>query len=333
MMDISAGQLDKESTKARYNGLIALAFSLLFALLFQAPNWPDLFYNLHGFPMRDRYVYETMILSYSLPTDYIYDFSAILYFTSEWLWNFSLSYAVRNLGISIDTLFFVITTIVLWRMAYEVFTRAGAIYVPLLVNPLVVDFAFSQLRLALAISLVSFFWNRPKLSLAAVAAYIACTSIHTSIVLFAVMHLAAHYAGSRPRVSSIAKLVIVGFAVSMLIGPLRGAVLGLISDRRADFGELGSTPVYMAFWIAMLALMVFRWRQSLLSTDSRYAVIILSTVFFNLFTAGYSTRFIAAAFPALIVAMSQWRSGPINLMVLAFVPYAAAQWLYWLKFF
>jgi len=311
-------------------GVFTQLAALCFALLYQIPNWPELFESIYGYPMRDRTVYEMSLLYFDLPVDYIYSFDPLSTFTRELLWNSSLAYLHRNLGFTTDQIFFVISTFVIWRFCVEIVGRAGWPYVLLLINPLVVDFAFSQLRLACAIAVLSFFWRGQRGLVATVLAYVACTSIHTAVILFALIHLAANTL-NKTTVSNAVWLVAIGFALSFAIGPMREVILGAVGDRRADYQDMSSTPIYLLFWVLMLGLLLASFKNSLQSVDTRYTIVILSIVSLNLFTGGYSTRFIAAAFPSLIISMGEYPSKPANIVMLIFIPYAIMQWAYWLR--
>lgn len=303
--------------------------ALAFALAYQIPDWPAIFLDINSRPMIDRTVYTQSLLFFNLTIDYITEFDVVSFFSREWLWATFLSQLHRGMGLSPDQIFFLITTLVLWRFAFEVGTRAGWLYVLLLLNPLVVDFAFSQLRLAFAMALISFVWRGQRNSAVTVVVYVACAAIHTSIVLFALMHFLANRL-DKVRFSQAFYLAIAGFMISIAIGPLREIILGLIGDRRAEYHDMSSSIVYLFFWLIMWAMLLYRWKNTIRSVDGRYALLILSIIAMNVVVAGYSTRFIVAAFPSMLITMSQWRSMSINELAILFISYSVLQWLYWL---
>jgi hypothetical protein len=306
--------------------------ALLFALVFQLPQWPDIFESVYGFPMRDREVYLRQIIFYDLPTDHLHHFDLMMYATYEWLWNQSLSYLNRQMHLDPEQIFSIITTLVIWRFTYEIASRAGWVYVIFLVNPLIIDFAFSQMRFALAMSLVSFFWRGEASRSLTVAGYVVASSIHTTVLLFAVMHFAAHWLKGK-KIAHLFLLIGVGFAISTAIGPLRELILTAVGDRRAEYRISSSTFAYLSYWLALWTMLVSNWRTTMMTLDGRYAVIILSIVALNFVYEGYSTRFIAAAFPSLVVLMAISRSAPFSIRLALFIPYSILQWLYWLRIF
>ncbi|HNR11345.1 MAG TPA: hypothetical protein PKN72_09110, partial [Nitrosomonas europaea] len=123
----------------------------------------------------------------------------------------------------------------------------------------------------------------------------------------------------------------VGAFISLLIGPLREALLSAIGDRRAEYHDMSSSLLYSLFWIALL-IPFYLGRRYLVTLDyARYALVIVSIVFVNVFHGGYSTRFLAAAFPGLVSAVLSLH-GVIKIMILVlFIVYAVFQWLYWLR--
>lgn len=324
------GILKKENiTTHPSNGWLLIIGTLLFSFAYQLPDWPSLFRDLYGYPMVDRTVYEGMIESQDLPVDFLDSYNIINFFTYELVWNFSIAYLTRDLGISTDVIFNVITVVVIWRFAYEVVVRAGWLYMPLLLNPLIVDLAYSQLRIAFAIAALSFFWRGDKNRVLTIIGYILCVAIHTTVIIFGVIHVLVHRL-KKPTLIGVVGLILAGVFVAFAIGPMRGIILGAVGDRRADYINMSSTPLYLSYWVFLLTLLVFRWRKSLESIDARYAVVILSIVSSNLLFDGYPTRFLAVAFPSIIIAMSEWKSRPFGLATIVFIPYMIVQWMYWL---
>jgi len=305
-------------------------YSLIFAFIFQLPDWPSISENIYGYPMIDRSVYSRMLLGYNLSTDYR-DFSQWMsYFTDEFLWNIAISYLNRELGFSPDFIFSIVSTLVLWQFSFHVLIRIGWRYLPLICNPLVVDFAFSQLRLAAAIAFVSFFWNGRFGLYVKLAATLISVSIHSSMSIFGSIYFLSNYL-SRRSFLNLCILIFFGFFLSFAVGPLRGVILSSVGDRRVEYPEMQSTLLYLSFWLILWVLLLVRWKDTVATLDGRFSLIVLSIVFANVFVDGYSTRFIVAAFPSVLISMAEWRSRPFPLPVLIFLPYAVFQWLYWLS--
>jgi hypothetical protein len=124
-------------------------------------------------------------------------------------------------------------------------------------------------------------------------------------------------------------LCVAGIVVSFVIGPLRGVILGYLHDRRADYPDLPSTVLFSSYWLALLIYAYFEKKSYLDSPLVCYAVLVLALIAGNLLWGGYSTRFLAASFPALIIAMVSTRMALRPFVVTAFTVYAGIQWIYW----
>lgn len=253
----------------------AASIAIVFAFLFQIPDWPAIFEAAHGYSMIDREVYERSIITRNLPIDYIEYVTWIDLVIHERNWSYLLRYMNDTLGLEPERIFFLFTTFVLWQFASYVIRNAGAIYLVFLVNPLIVDLAFSQLRIALALSIVMFALSKPRSKLVTVLTYLFCMTIHTAVVLFAAMELGARFLNGRQK-RSLALLCGLGVAISLAIGPLRQELLGAVGDRRAEYQDMGSSFAYLSFWVLLWFMFLIKWRDVVWHFDGRYAIIVLS---------------------------------------------------------
>lgn len=301
-----------------------------FALIVQAMQWPAIFEFSHGYPMVDRDVYKYHIESGHLRVDYKFDYLPIEYFTEEWLWNSALRYANDTLGLSPSQIFFFITSFVLWRFSWIIASKVGIAFVPALLYPLVIDLAFSQLRVALAAAILSMFWEGQRGRGMTVIVYVVCLSVHTATILFAFLHLSAYHL-SPGKFRNVLLLCGAGFLVSVMVSSWRDVILTAFGDRRAEYVDTAMGPIFGTFWVLLWLVMLWKWKRCMDSFDYRYAIAVLSIVALNTVTGGYSTRFLAAAFPSLVVAMAKWPSRPIGLPFLMFVPFSLIHWMYWLN--
>lgn len=313
-----------------------LMICALFALCYAAIPWPNIFESIYGHPMIDRRVYEVQILTRNLSIDYLRFDSWMSFITGEYLWQIALKYLNRQLGLSPDAIFGGISFITLFAFSITTARVVGLPWIMLLLNPLVVDFAFSQLRLALAVGLalilISFYLNKP---LRAASAVVILSMIHTASILFfflgsAAKAVTARTAWARTYVAVI-PLVLSGMVVSILIGPARGTLLSYAGDRRAAYHDMSSTGLYLAFWVGLLFVLIYRWKTVAHRFETAFAVAILSVVATNLVTGGYSTRFIVAAFPFMIISMASLAGIYRSAVLFSFGFYALYQWLYWLR--
>lgn len=309
---------------------------LLFSLAYVSIPWPELFESVNGYPMTDRIVYQVQILTGNLYIDYSGYDSKMSYITGEYLWQLALKFLSRQAGLSPDAIFGGVSVIVIFAFSLTITRSIGLPWIVLLLNPLVVNFAFSQLRLALAVGLalifLNFYINRPFR--AAVMA-VALSMVHTATILFFFMGgaaklIAAKSAWSRKYVALV-PLILSGIVVALLIGPARETILGLAGDRRAAYNDLSSTGFYLSFWVVLLFVLFYRWKATSNRFETAFTISILSLVATNLVTGGYSTRFIAAAFPFLIISMASLDAKYRAIVLFSFGIYALSQWAYWFR--
>ncbi len=218
--------------------------------------------------------------------------------------------------------------------AYWLVRRHNMLAILLLISPLTIDLAFSQLRLAAAISMVLLV-RRLDLRPLTLIAIIASFFIHSAMVLFAFMLLVSNAVGKSGHylrnVASVRLFILItaGLVVSLLVSPLRYEILTILGDRRAIYENTSSTLAYSAFWIGLLFL--FSREQPSWFDDSSncFAYIVLALVGFNLILDGHTLRFLAASLPAILSgALST--TGTRRKVIFSLYPiYLALQWFYW----
>lgn len=318
-------------------GNLSMAGAMLFGILLACLPWPQIFSSIYGFEMIDRLNYTNQIITHDLRTDYYAYTGWLSYITNEYLWNFGLSFLTRELGIDAEILFFAISLMLIITFAIIINRQVGLLPTLFLANPLIIDFAFSQLRLAFAISILGIiFLLKPRRNALTIIALSATLLIHTaSALLIAIFWVAARTKpSSNPPTNNFSRLILLlatGLAVGLLIGPLREIILAALNDRRVDFPGQPSSLLYLSFWVALLAMMLVDYPRSLQSLEQRYTICILAIITVNIFSAGYSSRFIVAAFPFLIISIWKLHGRNFYFAPILFFAYALFQWLYWLR--
>jgi hypothetical protein len=306
--------------------------SIAFALCFLCVPWQQ----LRGVAFYDRLVYIEHFL-YALPIadeKEISGFSAFL--VNEVLWDMLVRGLIAHLALSVETIFVGITFLCLFCFGYFIARRHGPLSMLLLVNPLVVDFAMSQLRMALAISVIMLAFFSGRRLLVAAAAVLACF-IHTAIVLFVGMYLVAAQAGKWARRMRLPPptpgyiAMAGGLLVALLIGPLREAVLTGVGDRRTEYEMAAATLSYASFWILLLAAVPLQRRVFYDDDVNLLAVACLSAFVFSTLIGVFGARFISATMPLLLCATLAFGRPLRELAVLAYLFFMALQWIYWLS--
>lgn len=314
------------------------AFLLVFVCIMMSIPWEDAFYLVYGYEIGDLTYYRHYFLYEESVLDYAEFDHFIDYITNEFLWHYLIGILVHEVGVPIGYVFGAISLLTIFVFGRIVLSLAGVMALPLIINPLVIDFAFGQFRLALAISLLGIaYLLKDRKNAASVFFVVTSLFIHTASIIFIAIYVcpliirAVVKRCKRAQLLELFLLVLLGAFVSMLIGPLREAVLAYIGDRRVSYPDMSSSFKYSLFWIALLIPMFLYYRKILEFDYARYAVVILSLVAVNVFHGGYSTRFLAVTLPFVISSVFLLPKGIRVVSVLFFIIYAALQWLYWLK--
>lgn len=300
--------------------------------------WPSIVIELSGSPMWDRSVYISQIESGNTLLSYFYFDNLVSYFSYEFFWATLIDFTSNSKYLHYESLFQIISTLSLSAFAVLLARRTHLLALIFLLNPIIIDLIYSQLRLSLALSILMWLiilriraWYI-FLPFAAVA-----TMIHTAMVIFVAAHFVASVTASGALRHSWSEhrrmivLVLFGFSVGILVGPLRELILSAIGDRRADYADASSSLVYLSFWIFLFISLIVDQSRTLRSYESRYAVAILGIVFINVFTGFYSLRFLAAIFPFLIVSTFNVFGKHSIFISLLFICYCAFQWVYYIS--
>lgn len=291
--------------------------------------------EIRGRTFEDLDVYYNYFLHQQSILDYKTFGDLLDYIVSEALWHLSISTLIDGLGIDIDYVFLIISSLCLTVFAILLARRHGAGSVLLLANPLLIDLAFAQLRSALAFSLlyIAYLLRRR------IAIYLLLTAavfIHTASILFIALFAGAAFAyrymrkTDRSDQTIFFALCLIGIMVSIVVGPLRAEILAAIGDRRASLqGGASSSLLFTSFWVIALLVQGFQAKHLVHDEISRFSIIILAMVTCNLLTGGYTSRFLALTLPFLLSSVLRMRS-PVNFLVIAlYIFYTTVQWIYW----
>ena len=311
---------------------------VVLAVIISMLPWPEIVLSGTRGILIDREVYTQKIIHKDNLLDYFYFGSYLDYFTSEYSWWFLMKLLEDGrLPVDYEMVFQMISTVFLVTASLIVYRRGGLLPLILLANPLVFELAYSQLRSALAISilhLVYLFLRRS--TYVAVALCLFAATIHTTMIIFLAVYIlclmTADEGGRLSRWPVGLRLTVIlgaGIFVGLVIGPLREVLLTLIGDRRADYLDLSSSPLYLAFWVGLLGLFLIDYRDTFRSVEGRFSLFILSLVTVNVFTGGYSLRFLALAYPFVISTVLMAKPSVKMFAIPAMSVYMIAQWFYY----
>lgn len=312
--------------------MVAMLVSLLFATMFIAVDWEAVF----GMPFEDRQVYFFMFLS---KPDYDLEFGTDTFFFflfNEQLWNKGVRWLNTSMGFTLDEIFAGVTFLVAWSYCYFVTSRVGPFGAIFVLNPIFIDLACSQLRMAAAMVVLLLAFNS---RLKSMALFLVCIAffIHTASFLFFFIALSVHFIirwsekYNYQSIISCSLLVFAGFLVAAVVGPLRAWILEFFGDRRANYEADASGWAYASIWVFVLAMCYFQQKKFFRDYSNGIAVTFLSVFVFCTVFSVYGARFLSAALPFIFVLL--FRFGPVErpLVILLFLAFSIVQWLYWMQ--
>lgn len=225
----------------------------------------------------------------------------------------------------------VFTAFVVGVVSFFVLRRCRWYYLLLLINPIFIDFAFSQIRNAVALSLLILtFEVRDKLTLA--GSFFAAAMIHTASTIFGSFILASRFIVNHarripihPRLVGV--ILVLLFVVILTV--LKSSILGSFGDRRSDYEIPPVSYSYASIFILFLVVQFFSsirlWRDPIFIS----AFLLIGT-FTGLTLAGVDgARFLAIGFPFFVVSLSRIPGWTRPMFFVLLIPYVGNQFLYW----
>jgi len=329
---ISENPLDKDGLKT-YSIYIVLFVSIVYSAVMILIPWES--FQIGGFVDKKEYysyfIYEKNILTYR-------NFDGLSdYLKHEALWHYVIDLLIHYFKINIDYIFNFISFFCVFIFSFFLVKNKGYLSFILLTNPLLIDLAFSQFRLALVLSilLTAYLFNKKVVTFFAL---LICVFIHTATLLFfGIFFIIFLYRlfinKSNRKRKPFVLLLFVGLFVSLAIGPGLEIILSFFGDRRAVVyvGDASSGIKYTLFWIGLLFLCALQDHNFYRNNVNCYAVIILSICMFNLFTGGYTSRLIAASLPMIMYAILGFNQNLRYMSMILYLFYVSLQWIYWLN--
>lgn len=320
----------------RNKAALPLLISALFSVLYTFVPWEKI--SKKGV-FEDREVYLNKLNYLLAVLDEKHVVGLLDYFTNEVLWDVGIRAVAQSFSVDISSIFWCITFFCLFLFSYLLCRKFGWPSLVLLLNPLVVDFAFSQLRSAFAASILILAWmswrrRSGKIAVALLVPSIFIHSISILIIVVALTLLAIEKLYSNKSFEFHASIgFILGLFGVLMLGPLRGDVLNYIGDRRAEYASVDISLSYMSFWIFVLFAMVFFGGSKKFKEERVFETcfsITIITLFVGLGMLKLpSIRFISIGYPLIISSILMLADFPRALLLFAFVFYTLVQWIYW----
>jgi len=325
---------------------------------------------VRGIPFEDFDVYvEKFAFEESLLDNVDNELGVAWYFTREILWDVLIRGGSDLFSVPVEVILSFVSFVSIFGFSFVVLVRGGALGLLLLINPLVIDYSMSQLRMALAMSfllLALFVRNKIVVLLLVLMTFL----IHTVVFAFVSIYFFIKYVPvllSRIgfEVSGRSVALVVAVLTCVAIGPLREILLGYVGDRRAEYSVQGGSLSYASFWIVFLVAMLFqqnryfdvkdefcsngylrgRFSESSLCRDSvssqcffsmpkEWPVNCISLACLTIFCLGTLmgipvARFVSSVFPLLIISFLELSAGSRFFVSLVGVVYIFLQWIYW----
>lgn len=252
--------------------------------------------------------------------------------TSESLWGYLLL-AVANSSINPDYFLTAMSLITLSTISYYILRNTPVMFgVILLTNPLMIDFVMSQHRNALAISLLIYAIMVDKKFIFCLLATVAAF-IHTaSLVIFSGYLFCEIISKNNITNKFFLKktiTIIAGIAIGLALTLGRELILGSIGDRRVEYNAESVSLLYASFWFLLLAALLLFYKKKY---DPIYYFTILNLTTFTLlaFLNTYSVRFLAIAYPFIIICIYNLKKNFPILLFALLIFNQAIQWYFWI---
>lgn len=316
---------------------LCLMGAMVFSFIFLSVPWESIKVGVDGIGFFDRNNYISNIGSGGR-LDY-FDYSTFLSkISGEYLWALITNFWVVDLNYSAESFLLFVSFVCIFSFSFFLIKKSHWVSLILLFNPLIVDFVVSQSRLALAFSILilsGYFYKKKKLG----AAVLACLAaiIHTASFIFIFIFIAINFFLSIYKRNKISNeflfllLFVVGFLVSIMVGPARDFILSYFGDRRAIYHDMSSSLLYSSFWMLLLVPLFIEKYKNIYDEVYCFSIVICSIVFWNYFFSSYSTRFISVGIPFIIYSIFSFSSVNKIIVAGAFILYSLMQWLYWLQ--
>ncbi|MBC6677578.1 MAG: hypothetical protein H9L35_15575 [Acinetobacter sp.] len=261
-----------------------------------------------GFIDRENYI--NYLTYYSIRVDVNDFFNIYDYVTQEWLWHRIIFFLKDFFFLTPEFIFSLVSFISFFVASLIVLKKTNSlVYVFFLINPIFIDFYYSQLRLAFAFSIwgIAYLLSEKYRKLSILFSLIAIF-IHTASLFFILYGFLVYFL-SFSKINKFLKLIVLilcGFLTSIITGPLRYSILSFFEDRRAEYVDMSFDIIFSSFWMFLFICIILDnlyIKKINLKDFQAYSIVFLSLILLNYFIGGYSSRFIAATYPFLIISM------------------------------
>jgi hypothetical protein len=304
--------------------------TLLFVALIKLIDWESLLGN----PFKDLQIYAyriTQLASTGEAQAYVAH-SVVDYITAEYAW-MQILRLIAISGIEPFTGLALISalccavyyqelsrTIGLWRTAIVLF------------NPLFIDLVNSQIRIALAFSVLLIIHRIIKISTPLSIITFMLSLIHTAMTIFSFLMFSITFYFKRVRINLHTQIFLIwvsGILFGILLAGTADIIAASISDRRTDTLNNGHSLAYVMFWpiFAIGASWLIWYRRRITMKEMLGLQIVIVGAISTL--AGFQgIRLISAAQP-LVFAVLRRLGNPDSYLTLTVAAFNIVQFAYW----
>ena len=303
------------------------------ALLFAIGVLAVPFERLRG-PFADYEVYLATFQWQPSVRDLYDPHGLIEYFRNEIAWDEFVRLLAAGVG-GPQMALTLISAFILTVNAFVLFRRFGYMLpAVLLVNPVFLDLALSQLRLGFAIALLLVaLETRSRWCQAGLV--IVTAFMHSSIPIFVGIFVAARLVqanAARWRLLTIfafAALILVVLVGVLAFG--RDAVLESMDDRRAHLYDSisGSSKLFLVLWGPYFLAQAMAGKQYLAKADNFYAFIIVGVFVAMTLVGTYGSRFLAGAYCVVVASALNFDERNRNVVIPAVLLFQLVSTIYW----
>lgn len=340
---MSKGKMERSKTRARGASLgvgLPLVAPLLYASLVVFFPWSAI--RVSNFRDLQNYSFRLEAIS-NYGSDYFDLGTSVLeYFTNEFVW-YQLLVRSIDLGVSSDNFFLTVSFFSAFVAARFMCKEVGSFSLLLiLINPISLDLYLSQIRSALAFSLVLIGilswrqWSLPKrgwLTTLSILPFLIAPFVHSSMALAGLVFLFSKYLqrkGEQSRWHVGVLAIFAGLSMAIVAIIFGDLLLSELGDRRSLNAAATRSTLYILPWIIVVGIIQL-WVGGRSGNDwtHTYSLCILTFTVVCEMMGVAMFRMIALSLPIILASASRLSPTGRHLAYLFFSVYTGMLFLYW----
>lgn len=255
----------------------------------------------------DRLTYYNLMVYYENRINYVEYNYFIDYIKEEWLWSYLTFLWSDYLNLNVFYLFGIISFFCIFS-SLLILRLYKSLYLSIfLFNPIFIEFFYSQLRLALAISLIFlayYIYNKNKI-ISFILLFLSIF-LHTTSLIFIFPIFIFNIV--KKTLNRFIICIIVPIIIGMLTGTFRYTFLSYIGDRRVDYNDMSGDWYILFFYFLLFITLIFSYvfQKNKENIPDIYYISLfsLSLCFFCFIFGSYPSRFLAALYVFILLSFN-----------------------------